>query len=68
MKMNNKMYDILKWIAQIVLPMLASLYFGLSKIWNLPLAEEIVGTISVLDASLGAILGISTNNYKKEMK
>ena len=65
MKMNNKTYDVLKYIAQIVLPALATLYFALSKIWNLPLGEEIVGTISTLDIFLGTLLGISSANYKK---
>lgn len=65
MKMNNKTYDVLKYIAQIVLPALATLYFALSKIWNLPLGEEIVGTISALDIFLGTLLGISSANYKK---
>lgn len=66
MKMSNKVYDILKWIAQILLPALGALYFGLAQIWGLPFAEEIVGTITVVDAFLGAILGISTMNFKKE--
>lgn len=65
MKMNNKVYDVLKFIAQIILPALATLYFGLAQIWNLPYAEAIVGTISVVDAFLGTILGISTYNYNK---
>ena len=63
--MSNKLYDVLKFIAQIVLPALATLYFGLAKIWNLPYAEQIIGTISIVDAFLGAILGISTYNYNK---
>ena len=66
MKMSNKCYDVLKWIAQILLPALATLYFALSKIWGFPYAEEIVGTISAIDVFLGALLGISTANYKKE--
>lgn len=65
MKMSDKVYNILKWIAQILLPAVAALYFGVANVWNLPLAEEIVGTISVVDAFLGAILGISTHNYNK---
>lgn len=66
MKLSNKAYDIMKWIAQILLPALGALYFGLAQIWGLPFPEEIVGTITVIDAFLGAILGISTMNYKKE--
>lgn len=64
--MNNKTYDILKWIAQIVLPALATLYFAIASIWGLPYAEEIVGTITAIDAFLGALLGISSYRYNKE--
>lgn len=62
--MSNKVYDILKWIALIVLPALATLYFALSGIWGLPFGEQIVGTITAFDTFLGAILGISNINYK----
>ena len=63
--MSNKLYDVLKYIAQIVLPALGALYFGLSSIWGLPYGEEIVGTIAVIDTFLGALLGISTAQYRK---
>lgn len=66
MILSNKTYDILKWIAQIALPALGALYFGLSKIWGLPYGEEIVGTITIVDTFLGALLGISTANYNKQ--
>ena len=68
MKMNNKVYDILKYIAQIVLPAVATLYFALSQIWGLPYGEQIVGTITAIDCFLGALLGISTLNYNKGIK
>lgn len=63
--MSNKTYDILKRIAQIVLPALGTLYFALSSIWGLPYGEQIVGTITAIDAFLGALLGISTMKYNK---
>lgn len=63
MSMSNKVYDILKYIAQIVLPALGALYFGLAKIWGFPYGTEIVGTIAVVDTFLGAILKISTDQY-----
>ena len=65
MKMSNKTYDILKWVALILLPAIATAYFGLAQIWNLPYGEEIVGTITIIDTFLGAILGISTSHYNK---
>lgn len=68
MKLSNNTYDILKYIAQIVLPALGTLYFALSQIWGLPYGEEIVGTITAIDAFMGALLGISSANYYKEME
>lgn len=65
--MSNKVYDILKWVALVVLPALATLYFALSGIWGFPYGEQIVGTITAIDTFLGALLGISSINYNKEM-
>ena len=64
--MNNKTYDLLKWIAQYLLPAFATLYFALSGIWDLPYGEEVVGTLTALTAFLGVILGISTAQYNKK--
>jgi hypothetical protein len=61
------MYDILKFIAQIFLPALGTLYFALAQTWNLPYGEEIIGTITAIDVFLGSILQISTNNYNKSV-
>lgn len=68
MKLSNKTYNILKYIAQIVLPALGALYFGLAKIWGLPYGTEIVGTIAVVDTFLGTLLGLSTMNYNKSLE
>lgn len=64
--MSNKVYDILKWVAQIFLPALGTLYFALAGIWGFPYGEQIVGTITALDTFLGLILGISTIQYNKK--
>lgn len=65
MKMSNKMYDALKWIAMVVLPAIATLYMALASIWGFPFAEEIVGTITAIDTFLGALLGITSAQYNK---
>lgn len=65
MMMNNKVYDVLKWIAMYLLPALGTLYFTLSGIWGFPFGEEIVGTITAIDTFLGVILGISNAQYKR---
>ena len=62
--LSNKQYDILKWIALVLLPALGTLYFGLAQIWGFPYGEQIVGTITVIDTFLGVILGISNAQYK----
>lgn len=64
MYLSNKLYDVLKWMAQYLLPGLATLYFGLSKIWPLPFPAEIVGTIVLVNVFIGALLGLSTVQYR----
>ena len=65
--MNNKVYDVLKWIAMYLLPALGTLYFALAGIWGFPYGEQIVGTITAVDTFLGVILGISTVQYNKRV-
>lgn len=64
--MSNRTYDVLKWIAQLLLPALGTLYFALAGIWGFPYGEQIVGTITAIDTFLGVILGISTAQYNKK--
>ena len=63
MKLNDRVYDVMKWIALYLLPALGTLYFALSGIWGFPYGEQVVGTITALDTFLGVILGISSANY-----
>ena len=63
--MSNKLYDVLKWVAIILLPALGTLYFALAGIWGFPYAEQVVGTLSAVETFLGVILGISTIQYNK---
>lgn len=66
MQMSNKTYDVLKWIALVVLPAASALYLGLSKIWGLPAGEEISGTIALVDTFLGTLLGVSSAKYARK--
>ena len=63
--LSNKTYDILKWVAQFLLPALGTLYFALAGIWKFPYGEQVVGTITAVDTFLGVLLGISTAQYMK---
>lgn len=65
MKLDNKVYDIMKWIVMIVLPAISVLYVGLGSIWGWPYIEQVAGSISCVTVFLGALLGISTAQYNK---
>lgn len=65
-KFKNKTYDNLKTFCLVILPALATFYGSLGQIWEFPLTEQVVLTITALDTFLGACLGISNINYKKE--
>lgn len=66
--MSNKMYDILAIIGRLILPALGTLYFALARIWNLPLAEEIVGTIAAVTTFLNTVLKVQSNAYFAEQE
>jgi hypothetical protein len=66
MVIPNKLYDSLKWVAQYLLPGVATLYFALSDVWGLPYTTEIVGSILAVGAFIGACLQISTSNFRKQ--
>lgn len=61
--LSNGAYDKLKFLAQVLLPGIGTLYFALAGIWGLPAAEQVVGTIVAVDAFLGLFLGASTRQY-----
>lgn len=61
--LTDKSYSISKNLVQLWIPATSSLYFGLAKIWGLPYAEQIVGTLAVLATFLGLILHVSGSAY-----
>ena len=63
--MNGKLYDILKFIAQIVLPAVTTLWVTIATIWGWPYVEAVAGTLAAIDTFLGAVLMIDSNNYFK---
>ena len=65
MKMRNKTYDILKWVALVVLPAICVLCSTVGEAWGFPNVTKVVTTIGAVDTFFGAVLGISSNKYKK---
>lgn len=67
MKLSDSVYDKLKWICLICLPAIATLWFALGKIWDFPYLAEIEATIIAIDTFIGALIGVSTIAYNKQM-
>lgn len=66
MKISNRLYDTLKYIALIGLPAVTGLVLSITEIWNLPYGAEIGATVSAVAIALGALLGLSSAQYKKQ--
>lgn len=66
LELNNRVYDILKWMCLIALPALSVLYSALAGVWGWPYAQEISTTINAVVAFFGALIGISTASYNRE--
>lgn len=64
---SNKTYDVLKWLTLVVLPAIGTAYLALAAVWGLPYGEQVSQTIIVVCTLLGAMLGVSTKNYNKEI-
>lgn len=64
--MSNKVYDVLKWIALVALDAIGLFYKTFSTIWGLPLGDEVMATCAALSVLIGALIGISSAQYKKQ--
>ena len=68
MKLNDKVYDLLKYLGMIGLPAIAVAYQSLAQVWSLPYSEPIPSTILIIVTLLNTCLQISSTNYYKEQK
>ena len=65
MKFPDKVYDVLKWISMVVLNAVGVLYKTLAAVWGLPYGEEVMTTCAALALFIGALIGVSTAEYRK---
>jgi len=65
MKLSNSVYDILKWVALICIPALATFYVAMAGVWGWPYADEVSKTANAVCVLIGALIGISTAEYRK---
>lgn len=69
MKLSNEWFDRLKWVAIIALPALSTFVYGLAQIYHFEVVgEQIAQTITLVDALLGALLGVSHIQYKHDLE
>lgn len=68
MKISNKVYDVLKYVALVALPALITLYGVIGATLNIPHTQEVLTIATAVDACLGTLLGISNYKYNKEAK
>lgn len=67
--LDNKVYDVLKWVAMIALPAVATLISVVLPLWDVcdeATVTAVVGTITAFSTCLGTLLGVSTINYNKQ--
>lgn len=63
MKLSNRVYDILKWLAAPCLPAIATLLVGASQIWNIPELALIGATVTLIATCFGELTGQSSKKY-----
>lgn len=64
--MNDKTYDILKRVALIVVPALATFVNAVGIVWGVPYTNEVTVTITAFGVFLGAAIGVSSKNYEPD--
>lgn len=65
MKLNDKVYNVLKWVSLIALDAIGTAYESLANIWGFPYGTEVMKTCVVFSILIGALIGLSSYNYNK---
>lgn len=65
MKMSNKVYDVLKWVALVALDAVGVFYNTIAEIWSLPYGGEVLATCAALSLLIGALIGITSATYNR---
>lgn len=68
MKLNDSVYNVLKWLALLLLPASATLVKEIFPVWNLPYAEAIATTLTSIASFIGVIIGVSQITISLESK
>lgn len=63
MKLSNRTYDWLKWVSMIAIPAVEAFWLTVGKVWGFPHLTEIGTTIAAVGVLIGALIGVSSQNY-----
>lgn len=64
--MNDKTYDIIKDVSLLWMPAAITFYGVLTATWGWPYGEQILATLTGLNAALGAVVKYYKAKYDKE--
>ena len=67
MKLSNRMYDFLKWLALTAIPGLEIFWLTIGKVWGLPYVTEIGTTIAAVGLLIATLIGVSTVQYRRNL-
>ena len=65
MRLPDRVYDVLKWIALCAIPAIATFYCTLAPVWGWPLADQVSKTANAVCTLIGALIAISTAEFRK---
>lgn len=68
MKLNDKLYNVLKWLALIFFDAIGIFYKTISTIWNLPYGDQVLATCTAISVLIGTLIGVSTVAYLRDKK
>ena len=68
MILDNKVYNILKWICLTVVPALNILIATLCALYGWTWGNIVIGTIDAVAVFVGSIIGIGSYKYQKSLE
>lgn len=67
MRISDKTYDTLKWMALVAIPALEALWLTVGKAWGFPYLTEIGTTIAAVGLFLATLIGVSSHTYYNDV-
>jgi hypothetical protein len=69
MKLKDNVYDVLKWIAMVVIDAVATCFAVIAQAWGMDMAivSPIVVTLTAIGTLIGALIGVSTAQHNKTL-